>query len=104
MKIVHNEDGFMIIKEDKADPCQTYNVPKITDDILVVKVGNEERPASEADIEGIQEMLAMAKKDTQLTIITHHCIEFYTIPRSCLGGSLIMAAGSENKVKKIDGE
>lgn len=105
MNVLHNEDGFMIIKEDKAEPCHSYMVPKkeSEDAILVVKVGSEERPASASDIKGIQEMLAMAEKDTDLTIITHHCIEFYSIPRSCLGGSIIMAVGSENKIKKLNG-
>jgi hypothetical protein len=106
MNIVHNDGGSMIIKEDMKEPCHVYDIPKkeSEDSILVVKVGSDERPATESDLKGIQEMLTMAMNDKDLTIVTHHCIEFYTIPRSCLGGNLVMAIGSGNMVKKIDGQ
>jgi len=40
--------------------------------VKVVKVGTEERPASEADISSVQAQLQMTSNDPNLVIVTHH--------------------------------
>lgn len=100
--VLHKDEDCVIVKEGPSEPRNTYIVPKReNDDILIVKIGSEERPASDEDIKNVQIILAQIQNNPELAIITHHCIQFETIPRSCLGGSLIMALGSENKVKKL---
>lgn len=43
--------------------------------VRVVKVGSENRPASEADIADAQSQLASVANDPNLTIVTHHAFE-----------------------------
>jgi len=43
--------------------------------IKVVKVGTEERPASEADITAVQGQLQAASNDPNMVIVTHHAFE-----------------------------
>ena len=61
------------------------NIPTYSkDEILVVKVGTDERPASEDDIKEIQLLLAQAAANKSLCIVTHHAIDFVKIKRNCL--------------------
>lgn len=51
--------------------------------ILVVKVGSDERPASQKDIADVQECLSLAFKDwpkIPFTIVTHHAMDFSVVP------------------------
>jgi len=51
--------------------------------ILVIKVGNEDRPASEKDIRDVQECLQLAFKDwpqVPFCIVTHHAMDFSILP------------------------
>jgi len=44
--------------------------------IKMVKIGNDTRPASEEDLETMQEELANVAMDPLLTIVTHHAVDF----------------------------
>lgn len=44
--------------------------------IKMVKIGNDNRPASEEDLETMQEELANVAMDPLLTIVTHHAVDF----------------------------
>ena len=44
--------------------------------IKMVKIGNDTRPASEEDLEAMQEELANVAMDPLLTIVTHHAVDF----------------------------
>jgi very-short-patch-repair endonuclease len=44
--------------------------------IKVVKVGNDNRPASQEDLDNIQEELASVANDPNLTLVTHHAFDF----------------------------
>jgi very-short-patch-repair endonuclease len=44
--------------------------------IKMVKIGSETRPASEEDLETMQEELANVAMDPLLTIVTHHAVDF----------------------------
>jgi hypothetical protein len=59
---------------------------------LVVKVGNEFRPASVEDIESIRLLFEQAILDNSLTIITHHAISFEYIDRKCLNRTKISSS------------
>ena len=58
------------------------------DNILIVKVGSDERPASTQDLVNINEKLSEAANDPNSVFVTHHCIEFCVLPRSLLAGYL----------------
>jgi len=65
-------------------------LPKITEeDILVVKVGSEDRPASKEDIENVQTLLAQASKNQNIAIVTHNLIEFVVIKRALLKNVIV---------------
>lgn len=52
-------------------------VPKVDKGkVLVVKVGSDEYPASPRDLQEVQVQLAQIAADPNLTLVTHHCIEF----------------------------
>ena len=44
--------------------------------IKMVKIGNDTRPASEEDLETMQDELANVAMDPLLTIVTHHAVDF----------------------------
>lgn len=44
--------------------------------IKIVKVGNDQRPASQEDIDNVQEELATIANDPNLTLVTHHAFDF----------------------------
>lgn len=44
--------------------------------VRVVKVGEKERPATEADLQDIVNQLSAVANDPNLTIVTHHAIDF----------------------------
>jgi very-short-patch-repair endonuclease len=44
--------------------------------IKIVKVGNDQRPASQEDLDNVQEELAAIANDPNLTLVTHHAFDF----------------------------
>jgi intein/homing endonuclease len=44
--------------------------------IRVVKVGDKDRPATDADLSSIQDQLSAVANDPNLTIVTHHAFEY----------------------------
>ena len=65
-------------------------VPKLKEeDMLIVCVGNEERPAGTEDIKGVQIALAQCLKDPDSTLVTHHAIKFLVIKRALLKGAIV---------------
>lgn len=44
--------------------------------VRIVKVGSEERPAGQADIADVQQQLAQTANDPNLTLVTHHNINY----------------------------
>ena len=60
---------------------------KPEDCVMVVKVGSEYRPASSADLVQVQMSLAQGQNDPNLTIVTHHAMEFELIPKSAFQDS-----------------
>jgi very-short-patch-repair endonuclease len=44
--------------------------------IKIVKVGSEDRPASEDDLQAVQDEITLTATDPLLTIVTHHAFEF----------------------------
>lgn len=61
-----------------------HKIPKCeVGDILVIKVGNEERPASADDIQDVmattQLAIANSKKKKAPILVTHHVIEFQVV-------------------------
>lgn len=63
--------------------------------VLVVKVGNDERPAGPADIADAQQQLAAVANDPSLTLITHHAIsfEYIELPDTSSVGTISRAPG-----------
>ena len=44
--------------------------------VKVVKVGNDQRPASQEDLDSVQDELAAIANDPNLTLVTHHAFDF----------------------------
>lgn len=62
--------------KDKLRQAQYVIADRLILPVRVVKVGNDARPANEADIQNVQEQLAARANDPLLTIVTHHAITY----------------------------
>jgi len=49
-------------------------------EFIIVKLGNEDRPASQEDIDAMAKSLKKAIKKGKNIVITHHAIEFERVP------------------------
>ena len=54
------------------------------DELLIVKVGSEERPASDEDIEYIQKLLVKCRESNAGCLVTHHAVSFEVIKKSAI--------------------
>jgi hypothetical protein len=80
---------------------QEIKIPEITDEeILIVKVGSDEYPATLEDIRSVQLALNQAKADKDLTIVTHHLIDFIVVKRSLLD-KVIIASNIDGLAKSL---
>jgi hypothetical protein len=74
-----------------------YEVPKVgEDETLIVKVGNENRPASESDMMSITSTFnkatkIAAEKNEQVNIVTHHCLSFVVVKTNDLEKCVVEA-------------
>jgi len=68
-------------------------------EILIVKVGNDERPASQEDIDNVIAQFKKAGEDDDgaVTIVTHHAISFETIKRKFLKNVIVENAKDDEK-------
>ena len=83
-----------IRKSASAPKKIKYVIPSVDDCILVIKVGSDERPASAEDLASINEALEKVCKlirvGEDVTLVTHHSIEFVAVPRAMLlNGSVV---------------
>jgi hypothetical protein len=76
-----------------AEGDKEYKVPNTSDhdQVLIVTVGSEDRPASEKDITAIQEGLSQISEDKGLTFVTHHALHFQLLPRTAFDGEILAA-------------
>lgn len=87
------------MKETKKPIKKEFSIPETQEDeILFIKVGSEERLATAKDIQDIQLALAQAKVDGNLTIITHHAVNFIVLKKKLLDN--IVVAGNLDALKK----
>jgi len=57
-------------------------VPQIEpDEVLIVKVGSSDRPATSDDIASVQLALEQVAQDPNCAFVTHHAISFEILPR-----------------------
>lgn len=68
----------------------------VNEKILIITVGNDNRPASNEDIEHVCELITTAK-DADLQIITHHAIQFYPQKAPEEGYHRFFQLGSEQR-------
>lgn len=76
-------------KKQVIDKICKIEVPEVEEDeILVVRVGNENRPASQEDIDTVLQNLEFAKNTTKngekVTLVTHHAINFVKVKKQNL--------------------
>jgi hypothetical protein len=72
---------------------QKIVVPNIDEDcVLVVKVGNEERPASEEHIKQVTESIKTIEKTKGMPriMVAHHAIEFLVVPQKLLKDVIVI--------------
>jgi len=67
---------------------------QLKDSVLIVKVGSDERPAEESDLNNIRTILeaALSNYSGWTALVTHHCISFETLSLT----------GLKNKPKEVD--
>ena len=56
----------------------------MNEEVLIVKVGTDERPAGPDDLESMQLALRAAFNNNTSTIVTHHAVDFVRVQRSDL--------------------
>ena len=61
--------------KDKMRIAQWVIAERLIVPIKIVKIGNDQRPASEEDLQDVREQLALTQSDPNLTLITHHAFE-----------------------------
>lgn len=61
-------------------------------ELIIVKLGNEDRPASQEDIDNLAKSLKKAIKKGKNIVITHHAIEFERVPLDNVNKVQIVAA------------
>lgn len=66
----------MLTYKDKLMTAQWIVAERLILPIRLVKVGDAQRPASQADISDIQQQLAMVSSDPNLTLVTHHAVNY----------------------------
>ena len=66
----------LTIKTDKIDMDDLSKGKTL----LVVKVGTDDRPASEQDIENVQKSLLQILPKGSFCVVTHHAIDFQSVP------------------------
>jgi very-short-patch-repair endonuclease/uncharacterized membrane protein YgcG len=62
--------------KDKLMTAQWIVAERLILPIRIVKVGNDERPAGASDLADVQQQLAQTAQDPNLTLITHHALEY----------------------------
>ena len=78
----------------KTDKVRKFQMPEIdeNEEILVVRVGSDERPASPKDLENMQKSLAQLAVDDSLTLVTHHCVDFAVLKKKFFKGKVCIMA------------
>jgi len=66
----------MLTYKDKLMTAQWIVAERLILPIRLVKVGDAQRPASQADISDIQQQLGMVTNDPNLTLVTHHAVDY----------------------------
>jgi len=61
--------------KDKMRIAQWVIAERLIVPIKIVKIGNDNRPASAEDLEDVMEQLALTQNDPNLTLVTHHAFE-----------------------------
>jgi len=62
--------------KDKLMSAQWTIAERLILPVRIVKVGSEERPAGPADIADVQQQLAQTANDPNLTLVTHHNLDY----------------------------
>jgi len=64
-------------------------IASVSDSIVVVRVGTDERPAAQEDIDYIKKEFSNAIKEGESVIFTHHAIDFVVIPKLLIGNVVV---------------
>ena len=64
---------------------------------IIIKIGNDERPAGPEDIETVENQIEQTLMDPELTIITHHAFDVLHIPKLKPNQILVVKVGSEER-------
>ena len=79
------KDTIKEVKSRIKSDVVLVNVPMLKEnETLVVKIGNEDRPAREEDIEEVQKLFYKLKEDKKMSFITHHAVEFVVVKTNSL--------------------
>lgn len=78
----------------KTNRAKKIKIPEIDgeEEILVVRVGSDERPAGPKDLENMQKSLSQLRADDSLTLVTHHCVDFAVLKKKFFKGNVCIMA------------
>jgi len=83
---------------------KSIKMPKTEEDeVLIVQVGNENRPATVEDIHDVQTILAQASINPGLTLVTHHAIKFVVVKKKLLKNVVVTGTVLGENSEKYSG-
>jgi hypothetical protein len=62
-------------------------------ELIIVKLGNEDRPASQEDIDAMAKTLRKALRKGKNVVVTHHAVSFEVLPIGNINDVMVVAAG-----------
>ena len=75
----YNEEIQTIKNNAKKDVYIIHKPIVKEDEVLIVNVGNENRPASQQDINDVQTAFSQIAIDNKLAFVTHHLVNFSVV-------------------------
>lgn len=60
-------------------------------ELIIVKLGNDDRPASQEDIDAMAKTLKKAFKKGKNVVVTHHAVSFETLPIGNIKDVIVVA-------------
>lgn len=62
-------------------------------ELIIVKLGNDDRPASQEDINAMAKTLKKALRKGKNVVVTHHAVSFEVLPIGNINDVMVVATG-----------
>jgi hypothetical protein len=71
-------------------------------DMMVVKVGSDERPAGKKDVEDVKKLLKLCWDNPNLSAVMHHVVSVVSVPKVASDELLLVNVGSDERPASIE--